>query len=485
MASAMTLPAYGPAPASDFPKLTFQHVVWALAFAMVWIICTRDWLSALSLLVLGGGWFYLRAKEGPPVLALAFTFQWCQVTCAIIYSDLTGRHIAELEHCDPTQMVLLGLGCLTALLMGLHWGRQLTYRPVPAVRPQSLNLVSLALVYVVTTLFTGIAHDIAFELPMFTQIIITVIFLRYALLFLLLRRFSIPKLHLSWVALMVATEIGIGIAGYFAGFREAIIMAALALLEAFDRRKLSNWVGMAALAILMVLSGTLWTGVKHDFRRSFNDNDFAESQTARFDKMQTLSADWFSRDLDHIMPDVDQMITRLWAVYYPALAVRRVPSVLPHSDGAIMERALEHVLMPRILFPEKPNLVSDSNMVRKYSGVWVAGDKQGTSIAFSYAAESYIDFGLVGMFFPVLLYGLVMGMAYEALLRFILNREIAVGVVTAIFWLSLYLFERSWIKMLGASGTLVLVLGTLGLAVDRLLSRIQLAAQRSRTIRAR
>ena len=88
------------------------------------------------------------------------------------------------------------------------------------------------------------------------------------------------------------------------------------------------------------------------------------------------------------------MISRMWACYYPALALRRVPAVLPYTRGAILGRAIKHILKPRILFPEKAEMASDSNMVRRYSGVWVAGPKEGTSIAFGYAAESYVDFGI-------------------------------------------------------------------------------------------
>ena len=42
-----------------------------------------------------------------------------------------------------------------------------------------------------------------------------------------------------------------------------------------------------------------------------------------------------------------------------------------------------------ILFPDKPPVINPSNLVRKYSGVWVSGKESGTSFAFGYAAESF------------------------------------------------------------------------------------------------
>ena len=168
---------------------------------------------------------------------------------------------------------------------------------------------------------------------------------------------------------------------------------------------------------------------------------------------------------------MESFVDRLWAVYYPALAVQRVPSVVPHEDGAILWRAVWHILTPRLFFPDKPEVESDSEMVRKYAGVPVAGPETGTSIAFGYAAESYVDFGVPLMFVPVLLYGCLMGMAYAWLPRLIRDRELAVAAVAVILWLSLYLFERSWIRTLGGAGTLLVSLGGATLLIDRFLSR--------------
>ena len=49
-----------------------------VASAAAWLL-TADWIAAAALWVLWAGWHYLRPPEDPPVLALAFTFQWIQV----------------------------------------------------------------------------------------------------------------------------------------------------------------------------------------------------------------------------------------------------------------------------------------------------------------------------------------------------------------------------------------------------------------------
>ena len=143
-----------------------------------------------------------------------------------------------------------------------------------------------------------------------------------------------------------------------------------------------------------------------------------------------------------------------------------MPFVLPHTDGQIMIDALTHLITPRFLYPDKADLESDSEMVRKYSGANVAGADEGTSIAFGYAAESYVDFGLPYMFIPVLIFGFLLGLSYQVWFSVIKHRELAVSLVTVIFWITLYLFERSWVKTLGTTITMMVYLGGLTYLVD-------------------
>ena len=79
-----------------------------------------------------------------------------------------------------------------------------------------------------------------------------------------------------------------------------------------------------------------------------------------------------------------------------------------------------------------------------FRGLRCAGAEQGTSIAFGYAAESYVDFGIPLMFLPPLAFGIFMGLAYRLAFRFIRTDELVIGFVTVTFWMSLFLFERSW-----------------------------------------
>jgi hypothetical protein len=159
----------------------------------------------------------------------------------------------------------------------------------------------------------------------------------------------------------------------------------------------------------------------------------------------------------------------MWVVYYPSLALERVPSIVPHEHGKLLWDAIKNIINPRFFFPAKGQLSSDSDKVRKYTGVMVAGRDRKTSFAFGYAAESFVDFGVPLMFLPIFIFGVLVGCG-DRLLHYILHSDsVLQGVRVSFLWSALYLFETSWAMMLGVSiGTLV-VLGSAGVAYEALL----------------
>ena len=444
------------------------------AVAVVASLLAEDWIAGIAVWVLWAGWRYLPSDEGPPVLALAFTFQWVQVVLGIFYYAVTRHRLEAMDFSDYRPMVLIGLGCLVALLIGLRLGmRLLRQTRLSGERELSVPFTwhELLLFYIVSVALTGIVQQLAWQIPVLTQGILALSFTRLLLLFLLFRRAAQPQFRWGWIGALLVGEVVLGFTGFFAGFREPLMLATLVFLEAFDRRKGRHWLALSTLAAVMALSGVMWMGIRTDYRRDFVNEVFAESRAARLERVLSLSFAWLALDLDARISTMDFFANRLWAVYYPALAVSRVPSVLPHENGALLGTAVWHLLTPRLFFPEKKVLESDSEMVREYSGVWVAGADEGTSIAFGYAAESYVDFGVPLMFIPVFVYGLWLGMAYRWFVQKIQIRELAVALVTVVFWLSLYLFERSWIKTLGLSVTLMIYLGAAIILLDRMLLR--------------
>jgi hypothetical protein len=460
-------------PRLAWPRLLQWDLAVVAAGSVVLSAVVDDWLAGAVIVALWFGYRMLVFPGSTPVLILAFTFQWIQVSLGVLYYGLTGRELLTIAQSDYRPMVLIGLGCLIVIALGLRLGIALIWRhraPGETWPHEAMIWPVLLGAYILLLSSEAAIKNFAWDNPSITQAVLTVDMARLGLLFLVFRRLTRPAIRWYAIGLVLGVEIAMGLIGYFAGFREPLVLLMLALLEVFDRRKLQHRVALALIVALSLGLGLMWMGIRTEYRSTFTDADTIETWSSkRFGRVQDLSSNWFNRGSTGIMADLDKLVDRMWTVYYPALALARVPAHVPHTNGALLWGVIEHITMPRIFFPDKPALPSNSELVRRYSGVWVAGPEQNTSIAFGYAAESYVDFGVPLMFLPIMLFAVFMGMIYAWLMNHIYHRELAVALTTVIFWLSLYLFERSWAKMLGDALTMMLYLGTATVLMDRLL----------------
>jgi hypothetical protein len=432
---------------------------------------TDQWLMASSLPFLWLIWRFLRLEGGPPVLAFAMTYHWGQNVVGLVYYSLTGRKPLGMQADMYAQMVLIGLVCVAVIVVGIVAGdafvaRQIKPRPT---REIALGWSNLLVFYFALLVFRGTLRDYAWNIsPGLTQGVLAITYIRFALFYLILRRLVFLR-RWTYAVMFIGLELVMGMIGFFAEFREPLFIAVVVLAEQFDYRRASHWVSVGSVATVMALAGVLWIGIRSPLRE-FSDQLSTKSTSERVEYSAALAQDWFNSSAENKLDGVDTFVDRMWDIYYPALALARVPSVLPHTDGSIINAALMHVLTPRILVPDKADVESDSLQVRRFAGVYVAGPEQNTTISFGYPIQSYIDYGIPMMFLPVFVYAFFMGMAYRFLLRVLVHREISVAVVTVIFWMTLYAANKSWPKMLGLSVTMLVYLGGFTFVIDRYLA---------------
>jgi hypothetical protein len=163
----------------------------------------------------------------------------------------------------------------------------------------------------------------------------------------------------------------------------------------------------------------------------------------------------------------DRLVSRMWMIRYQALALDRVPEEVPHENGKLVWEAVRNALMPRMFFPEKGILASSSDDVRKYAGVYVTGRERNTSFAFGYAGQSYVDFGWPWMLLPIFAFGCVLGLADRVMRRVLRSPDIQDGVRVVVLWSTMYLYEVSWVMMVGTATSLFAVLVGSGLLFER------------------
>src|ERR1051325_6336570 len=342
---------------------------------------TGYWIAGLAVAVILLVWALLGRSEGPPVLAIALTYQWMQVTIGIFYSAVTGVELEAFYATDWQRMVLVGLAWITLLAVLIFYGMVLTRRrvtPSPDAPANAVNNKILYVAYAASLFMTGIIQEIAWNYSAFTQAILAIAYVHLGLLFVMTRRFTHPVFQWQKLAALMALEVAIGFTGYFAGFREPLIMGAIAVFEVFNRRDVRHWAFAAALAAILGISSLVWISVRDQMRQDIDEDLVSTSRVERFDRVRSLSSGLLTRDVSDYMDATNILVDRLWAIKYPAMAMDRVPAVIPHTRGQIIQDALTHIVTPRFLFPEKPELVSDSELVRKYAGANVAGSESNT-----------------------------------------------------------------------------------------------------------
>lgn len=442
-----------------------------IALSIAAMYATGFWLAGLALAVLFVIWRILRPEEGPAIFALALTYQWVQVSIGLFYSGLTGDMLQAFGAAWD-EMVLIGLGCVLLLAiggrLGMWWvGNSLT--PVEPGPQQAVTRNTLLIAYGASIATTGIVQQVAWDFPALTQAILALNLSHLGLVYLMLRRFSRPTFQWSWVIGVVCFEVVLGFTGYFANFREPLIITFIMMTETFDRRDVKHWALVGGLVVALGTSSILWLSVRDQYRADFDEGLYAASRAERLERVSALGEGVLGQDVGQVRDTIAVLADRMWTIYYPALTLDRVPSFVAHTNGELLSSALYHLVTPRLLFPDKGELPSDSEMVRKYAGVNVAGYDEGTSIAFGYAGEAYVDFGVPLMFLPVLVWGVVLGSVYRYFLHLIRHRELAISLVTVVFWIALYIFERSWVKTMGTTITVAVYLGGITFLIDRYL----------------
>jgi len=193
-----------------------------------------------------------------------------------------------------------------------------------------------------------------------------------------------------------------------------------------------------------------WTAIKSDYRNYLNQGKGQQVvEVSRSEALSKIGEKVSTLTWDDLQFASYMLMYRLQYILHLGKSMDRVPDVLPYEDGNLWWENITYVLEPRLLFPNKPIYDATIKTV-KYTGIRYSGRKAGSSFSLGYFADSYIDFGFTGMFFPLAIIGLVLGGIYRLFMRMknisVLFRYTIVNVVFYEFSVfeadGLYLFGR-------------------------------------------
>ena len=226
-------------------------------------------------------------------------------------------------------------------------------------------------------------------------------------------------------------EILSGLTGFFADFRLPLVVLAAAALAARPTFRLSSIAFMASLAAVIVLLATFWSEIKTDYRRFVTEGSggqvVMQSLDARLGYIYDAAAGF---DTAQFADGFNKLLSRHSYIDFLGATMNYVPSMVPHEDGRLVGMAFMNMLMPRILFPDKPPLPDDTQITSEYTGIDFYS-AQDTSISIGYLGELYIDFGYVGALIAAAVIGAALGFGYRILRDYDrVPRLISYGVCT-------------------------------------------------------
>ncbi|PTM41741.1 hypothetical protein [Bosea sp. 124] len=214
---------------------------------------------------------------------------------------------------------------------------------------------------------------------------------------------------------VIAADIVVGLTGFFAQFKDVILTVFVAALAARPRIRASDalLVGVAGGAILVL--ATFWTAVKPEYRAILNRGTGAQEVTIPVsERIGYLVNRAINFDGTQFAEGFDGLVNRHGYTEFLGLVMAYVPEVVPHENGRMTLDVLKHVAIPRAIWPGKPPLPNDTDVMAQYTGLPNAWDSN-TSISIGHLGDLYIDFGWIGALMGMMCIGALTGRFYRKL----------------------------------------------------------------------
>lgn len=385
----------------------------------------------------------LQQPYKPSVFTVIFIYHFIQVVAGIWLSNFLGKEINYRSSYSATAIVVGYIGLVVLFLPIILYQNK-----IPTVSPQTLKNHAALLsidkvfkVYVIGFFAINALEGAAFLFSGITQIVFSLVKIKWFLFLLFGFLVFLKKKKQKEFWFFAAFEFVSGFYSYFSEFKTVIfflLFLFLFFLKAVNFRQLSFSM-IVGLALFFGMA--FYQGIKGEYRLYLNKG--SKSQAVSVSKEDALGklVDLAQSQKEGTMSgSIESFLDRFQYTYHLAKTMEIVPQRVPYQQGANWGTSLEFSLTPRLLNPNKPNYEASSKTT-KYTGIGYAGARQGVSVSLGYFADGYVDFGLIGMFFPILIIGYVMGSTYFYFVRKSSNNYLFNFAVVGAMYMEFFAFE--------------------------------------------
>lgn len=285
----------------------------------------------------------------------------------------------------------------------------------------------------------------------------------------------------GYLLIVTGLEVVRGFSGYFSDFRLVFFVLLVAIFSISSKFRPRNIIVSLTVGGTLLLMGIWWSAIKTEYRKFLDQGSMQQIVLVPFeDRIAFLLNKLVQFDGQTMNNGFERLVKRVGYVNYLSAVMRHVPSSLPFQDGAQIGETVMHVLQPRVLFPDKAPVPSDSEVLEKYTGFrWGASSGSGTSVGIGYVAELYVDFGWIGAVVGTFIMGVLVGLAFRYVCAPGSLPEIISYGLAVMLAMTLTQFDEALIKIVGSFvTTLAVVLVLRRILLPQLLTKLGLSDQR-------
>lgn len=440
----------------DYP-LTLPSLLVALVVGgIVWLVVESS-LVAFSVAVLIFAVGITWRRETSPVFPFILGYQWVSVTIGYYYSLVTGYFPSVYAPGDVERTMWLSLSGLLLLALGMR-AAGFGAAPVGADDPAEAQVSNLTGLFWLVMGVYSINYVYVLNPKAYASvaaILARVLDCRQVLLLLLWFEVLRRRTHLQYLWITLAWVFVPLLGSYFSDFKVPLFLLLLAYVSAWKPWTRGWWrispahaVRVGAIVACLLFLALVWqAGTKYETRQAYDRSAVGSNPADRVSLFARSAID--SVPVIFSDPDlvVEGLVERLSYITFFSRALDYVPRIHAHTQGELLKTAVVNAFVPRFLYPDKPELPSDSYYTQRFTGLIVS--ETATSISIGYMAEFYVDWGVQGMFVMTFLWGCWLGLAHRALRHLIRPRLLLNPVLLTVF-LGAYQFEQQFIKAFGA-----------------------------------
>lgn len=381
-------------------------------------------------------------EKTPHVILAALIFQWLTISIGYIYMMFSGiehekllrRPFYAIDNINSAYW--LSIIGLLVFSIGLKLSiNKLNFKQPKQKLIQQYNTTKIIIFYIIFSIASDIIFKtIRYSIPGLAQPANILTYFKWSIFFFMIYISFSKKEQKNIVIIIISIEIIIGFSGFFSTFKDIFFMFPIAYL-AFNKLKLKQNIIITIIAIIAFNIGIVWTYVKTEQRLFLSGGQRTQNVTvSKTDALKNLYSLTSKFNTTKYNIGLTGLIQRIYYIEYFSATIKNIPKNKPYFNGEIWKNAIEHILKPRILFPNKKT-IDDSEQTKKLTGINLSGAKHGTSISIGYMAESYADFGPYYMFIAIFILGFTTGIIYKTLYKTAINQLWRMAIIFPMFFI--------------------------------------------------